>query len=461
MEKVGFLLSAVTVSLLSAEAVLLALRSPRCARRQEPLYLSLFLCAVAVGLAFPSLLGAGSLLAVLTMWAAGAFLIEARGRTRHGKMRLPWAGACAAFVSLLILGSISGYRGSLGFAVFDAAGTCVTAAFPVRLMLGIGRGSRSTPLFAALVSACIWIVAAAADTVLVSLGIRHPDLSAVPLFALSLCLGWLVFQEGYPSRAGWRGRLAALELQEKLPHAAYARVLDHETALARQDRLVAAGLLVLGVAHEFKNTLSYIRAVAETGLDRSEADRKDESLRLLLEHAEAGRESAVALLERLGREGREKPCIIDAERDLVQFLRLIRAGYRGEGILMPAMLPPGVKFNARKSEVEQILHNLVRNAVEGLRCRGIAEQKVIEISSRRDDGQAIIDVKDNAGGVTPAASRRLFAPRYSETGGTGLGLYLSRSLAVQNGGTLEYVPVRGGSVFRLAFPALPGCGSWG
>ncbi|MGA2612291.1 MAG: ATP-binding protein [Spirochaetia bacterium] len=454
MEKVGFLLGSVTVSLLATEALLLALRSPRCARRQEPLYLSLFLSAVAVGLAFPFLLGAGSVLAVVTLWAAGAFLIEARGRTRHGRLRLPWALACMVFVSVLVVGRALGCRGSIGFAVFDAAGTCAAAAFPVRLMLGIGRGSRSTPLFAALISACVWIVEAAADTVLVSLGIRHPDLAVIPLFSLSLCLGWLVFQEGYPSRAGWKGRLAALELQEKLPHAAYARVLDHETALARQDRLVAAGLLVLGVAHEFKNTLSYIRAVAEAGLDRSEPDRKDESLRLLLEHAEAGRESAVTLLERLGREGREKPRVIDSEQDLVYFLRLVRAGYRGEGILMPAVLSPGVRFNARKSEVEQILHNLVRNAVESLRCKGLAEQKTIEISCRGVDGRAVLEVKDNAGGITPAASRRLFAPRYSGTGGTGLGLYLSRSLAAQNGGTLEYVAVQGGSVFRLAFPAV-------
>lgn len=454
MENVGFFLRAVTVTLLAAESILLAVRSPRCARRREPLYLALFLCAVAVGIAFPSLLGAASVLAVSTMWAAGAFLIEARGRTRHAKLRLPWACACALFVILLLAGSTLGLHDTTILAAFDAAGTCALAVFPVRLLVGIGRGSRSTPLFAALVSACIWIVAAAADTVLVSLGFRYPDVSTVPLFVLSLCMGWLVFQEGYPSRAGWHGRLAALELQEKLPHAAYARVLDHETTLARQDRLIAAGLLVLGAAHEFKNTLSYIRAVAETGLERTEADRKDESLRLLLEHADAGRESAVGLLERLGREGREKPRVMDAERDLAQFLRLIRAGYRGEGILMTAALAPGVRFSARKSEVEQILHNLVRNAVESLRFKGIAEQKLIEVSSRRADGQALLEVKDNAGGITRAAARRLFAPRFSQTGGTGLGLYLSRSLALQNGGTLEYAPAPGGSVFMLSFTAV-------
>jgi signal transduction histidine kinase len=453
MEKVELILHAAIITLLASEAVLLAARAVRCARRQEPLYLALFLCAVAVGLAFPSLLGTASVLAVFTLWAAGAVLIEARGRTRHAKLRLPWAGACLLFISLLLAGSAAGLRRTTGLAVFDSAGMCALAAFPVRLMVGIGRGSRSTPFFAALASACVWVAAATAETVLSSLGFRYPDLAAVALFVFSVCVGWLVFQEGYPSRAGWQGRLAALELQGRLPHAAYAGVRDNETTLARHDRLVAAGLLVLGVAHEFKNTLSYIRAVAETGLDRPEPVRKDESLRLLLEHAEAGRESAVGLLERLGREGRDRPHIIDAERDLSHFLRLIRAGYRGEGILMTADIEPGIRFNARKSEVEQILHNLVRNAVESLRFRGIAEQKLVQISASRVDGSAVLEVKDNAGGISPATARRLFAPRFSQTGGTGLGLYLSRSLAEQNGGTLEYAPAQSGSVFRLSFPA--------
>lgn len=452
MEKVGAILVSVTVTLLASEAVHLAVRFSRCARRQEPFCLSFFLAAVAVGLAFPFLLGAGSVLAVFILWAAGSFLIEAPGRMRHGKLRLPWTAACGAFLIVLVLGTLLGRGRSPGFSLFDAGGTCVLGAFPVRLMLGIGRGSRSPSLFVALGSACVWIVTASADTVLISLGFRLPDFSLVPLFVLSIALGWLVFQEGYPSRAGWRGRVAALELQERLPNAAYAPLLDRETSLARQDRLVAPGLLVLGVAHEFKNTLSYIRAVAERGLDKLEADDKDESLRLLMEHVETGKESAIALLERLSLEGREEPSLIDAERDLARFLRLIRAGYRAEGILMAASLAPGVRFIARKSEVGQVLHNLVRNAVEGLRCRDLAEEKLIEVTSRRADGRAILEVKDNAGGISAAAAHRLFTPRYSRTGGTGLGLYLSRSLAGQNGGALEYLPVDGGSVFRLSFP---------
>ena len=378
MEKVSAVLVTVTITLLVSEGILLVVRSPRCARRQEPLCLAAFLFGVALGLAMPAWLGAGSALAVFILWAAGAFLIEVQSRSR----RIWWAASCAAFICLLFLLKGLGYGDTFAFSLFDALATCVLAVFPVLLMIGIGRGSRSTPLFVALASACVWIASASAQTVFTALGFGYPDVSGLALFVMAFAMGWLVFQEGYPSRAGWRGKLAALELQERLPHAAYASVVESETALARQDRLVAAGLLVLGAAHEFKNTLSYIRAVAEHGLQEGAADRKNESLRLLLEHVDAGRESAVTLLENLSRDGREKLQVVDTQRDLEPFIRLIRAAYRAEGILMRSAFGSDVRFPARRSELEQILHNLVRNAVEGLRSRGVGEEKTIELSSR-------------------------------------------------------------------------------
>jgi nitrogen-specific signal transduction histidine kinase len=65
---------------------------------------------------------------------------------------------------------------------------------------------------------------------------------------------------------------------------------------------------------------------------------------------------------------------------------------------------------------------------------------------------AVIEVKDRAGGVRADASHRLFTPSSARTSGTGIGLSLSRSLAFQNQGSLDYEPIEGGSIFRLAFP---------
>jgi len=452
MEKVQSFLVPVTITLLVCEAALLAARAARCARRFEPLSLAAFLLAAALGLARPSWLGTGSALSVFILWAAGEFLVEARRPSR----RFAWASACCAFFGLLLVGRGLRLDGTILFTAFDAAVTCALAAFPIALMAGIGKGSRSSPLFAALVAACAWIALGCAQSLLRAFGLAWPDVSEIPLFVLAAAGAWLVFQEGYPTRPGWRGRLAALELAEKLPHAAYAPVVESESALARQDRLVAAGLLVLGVAHEFKNTLAYIRAVAEHCLAEPESPRRNEGLHLLLQHVDNGRESAVGLLEKLAREGREKPRVVDAERDLASFLRLVRAGYRAEGVIIRGVFGAGIRFRARPSELEQILHNLVRNAVEGLRGRGAAAEKLIDLSCRGTRTAAIIEVRDNAGGVAPSRARRLFMPSFTRETGSGLGLYLSRSLARENGATLDYVPLPGGSIFRLTFAAEPG-----
>ncbi|HVO39196.1 MAG TPA: HAMP domain-containing sensor histidine kinase [Spirochaetia bacterium] len=452
MEKVQSFLVTVTITLLVCEAALLVARAARCARRFEPLSLAAFLLAAALGLAEPSWLGTGSALSVFILWAAGAFLVEARRPSR----RFAWAAACCAFMGLLLVGRGLRLDGTILFTAFDAAVTCALAAFPIALMAGIGKGSRSSPLFAALVAACAWIALGCAQSLLWALGLAWPDVSEIPLFVLAAAGAWLVFQEGYPTRAGWRGRLAALELAEKLPHAAYAPVVENESMLARQDRLVAAGLLVLGVAHEFKNTLGYIRAVAEHCLTDQESPRRDEDLRLLLQHVENGRESAVGLLEKLAREGREKTRVVDAERDLASFMRLVRAGYRAEGVIIRGDFAPGTRFRARPGEIEQILHNLVRNAVESLRRRGATEEKLIDVSCRRAGSKAIIEVKDNAGGVALSRAPRLFTPSFHRESGSGLGLYLSRSLARDNGASLDYAPVPGGSIFRLTLRAEPG-----
>jgi hypothetical protein len=80
---------------------------------------------------------------------------------------------------------------------------------------------------------------------------------------------------------------------------------------------------------------------------------------------------------------------MDAEPDLAQFLRLSRAGYRGEAILMTPAFAPGIRFCEKKARWRKSLQ-LHEETVESLRFKGIAEQKLIEVSPRSADGQAIL-----------------------------------------------------------------------
>ena len=65
----------------------------------------------------------------------------------------------------------------------------------------------------------------------------------------------------------------------------------------------------------------------------------------------------------------------------------------------------------------------------------------------------MLEVADDGTGVPPAVAQQLFEPFFTtDTGGTGLGLYIARELCEANGALLEYVQqVQGGACFRITF----------
>ena len=450
----GFLESAVpiarvsTATLLVVQIARIAYRIPACANRSEPVFLFLFSLALGIRV----FLTQGSLVLLVLdsviVWSAGAFFIAIGGL----RSRIPWGCANAAFLLVLLLAEALGYGDTHSFAAFQAFGTVLLAVYPLALLFAEWRRSRSALLLAGFSASSLWLAAAGVEAARAALGSRSLGLTVFPLLLLAGCTGWLVFVEGYPFPSGWRGREQSAEKQEKLLRAAWARLLETEDALALQDGMIASGLLALGAAHEFKNALSHIRSVAQHALAQEDAERKNESILLLLEQAEAGQESAVELLEKLSREGRERARPIDASRDFARFLRLARASCRGEGFLLTVELQAGVRFLARRNEVEQALLNLLRNAMECYSRRGNDGGSVIHLRAFSVEGHAVIEVRDQAGGVAPHAAHRLFSLAFSGMESTGIGLYLSRSLVSRNGGTLEHLPIEGGSCFRLVFP---------
>lgn len=110
-------------------------------------------------------------------------------------------------------------------------------------------------------------------------------------------------------------------------------------------------------------------------------------------------------------------------------------------------------------ELSQIVLNVLRNAIEALTQ---VARREIHVSCTRLDGRAVVVVRDTGWGFTPEALARDGAPFFTtKISGLGLGLSISRSIALQHGGTLTLTnaPVGGdggsGAVVTLNLPALP------
>ena len=99
--------------------------------------------------------------------------------------------------------------------------------------------------------------------------------------------------------------------------------------------------------------------------------------------------------------------------------------------------------------LEQILLNLIKNAIEALPPGGR-----VRLTPGSEQGMAFIVVADDGPGLSPEVQAYLFNP-FTTTkgpGGTGLGLVVSRRLARALGGELAYVPSERGTAWRVTLP---------
>jgi signal transduction histidine kinase len=115
---------------------------------------------------------------------------------------------------------------------------------------------------------------------------------------------------------------------------------------------------------------------------------------------------------------------------------------------------------ADPQRLRQVLQNLVDNAVKFSPASG-----EVRIAARTDNGSLRVDVEDQGPGVAPE-DRRLIFEKFGRSGsgegkpGTGLGLFIARSIAEAHGGTIE-VAARGasGATFTLSLPLGEGSAS--
>jgi signal transduction histidine kinase len=103
------------------------------------------------------------------------------------------------------------------------------------------------------------------------------------------------------------------------------------------------------------------------------------------------------------------------------------------------------------TQVERAVYNLVLNACQAPRSDSSAS--VVSVDLAANESELILEVRDNGDGVPPAIRQTLFEPFVSEgkQKGSGLGLTLTQTIAVEHGGNVVLVDSRPGeTVFRMS-----------
>jgi two-component system, NtrC family, sensor histidine kinase PilS len=233
--------------------------------------------------------------------------------------------------------------------------------------------------------------------------------------------------------------------------------LEDTAELRRQmqaTKMATVGRLTASIAHEIRNPLGAISHAAQLLAESEELSGPDRRLAGIIQTQSQRMNSVIQSVLRLSRREAPRREAIDLQGWIGAFTEEFQRHHKlGAEQIATHIAPPGTHVLFDPDHLHQILWNLCDNALNHGRDGDHAR---IELhgGADRTGRQASLDVIDRGPGVSPGIARELFEP-FVTTGenGTGLGLYISRELCENNGGSLEYLPLPGGgSCFRIQFP---------
>jgi two-component system, NtrC family, C4-dicarboxylate transport sensor histidine kinase DctB len=228
------------------------------------------------------------------------------------------------------------------------------------------------------------------------------------------------------------------------------------------ERLGQAGLMAGGLAHDARNFLTGIAATCQTALIKDDPDGMRTTLAQADVLARRAAEMMSVFLAFASRSSKSSTsCRIEAVLDDVQ--RFGAATLGRSQVKFERRVAPDVAVVGERTLLLQALLNLVLNSV-----KAIGDQPGhILVAARREGDRVVLEVTDDGPGIPETIRVSLFAPFVTSgpgaadtpgaaVGGTGLGLFLTKKIIEQLGGTIEVeTRARVGTTFRLRLAAAP------
>ena len=233
-------------------------------------------------------------------------------------------------------------------------------------------------------------------------------------------------------------------------HAAMRQLRDTQDELVRKEKLATIGQLASSVGHELRNPLG-VMANAVYILERtsdSTQPRTQQYLQLLNQQIKLSERIVGDLLDSVRSKSPQRRDV-DIRTLLTEQLGRVRVPSNVHvEISLDEKLP---RVHVDPDQIGQILINLFTNATQAMD----SQPGVLSVRARNGNSRVHIDVRDTGPGVPTELTEKIFEPLYTtKARGIGLGLSVSRSLAVANLGTLSVMNhPGGGAVFTLELPA--------
>jgi len=239
-----------------------------------------------------------------------------------------------------------------------------------------------------------------------------------------------------------------------------ARLQELQTELVHMSRLTAMGEMASALAHELNQPLSAIANYMK-GSRRLLENSSDERATMLRDAMEKAGDQALRAGQIIRRlrdfvaRGESERRVEDVKKLIEEASALALVGAKDRGIRVRFEFDPAVDYVlADKVQIQQVLHNLMRNAIEAM--EESTTRELLVSTSALPDKMAEISVADTGSGIAPEITAQLFQPFVTtKRQGMGVGLSISRTIIEAHGGSIAPRPnPGGGTVFSFTLPAV-------
>ncbi|RLA72815.1 MAG: hypothetical protein DRG24_01900 [Epsilonproteobacteria bacterium] len=218
---------------------------------------------------------------------------------------------------------------------------------------------------------------------------------------------------------------------------------EKEQQFIQQSRLAQMGEMISMIAHQWRQPLSAISATSSLlelkaklhQLDDDSVEQKAKDISSYAQHLSHTIDDFRDFFQP-NRELKET----SYEEIITSVLSIIESSIVNKNIQLIQELNTHEILTTYPNELKQVVLNLIKNAEDVLLEREI-DHPYIKIRTYTKDDQQILEISDNGGGIPETLIEKIFDPYFStksDKNGTGLGLYMSKTIIEEHcGGTLH------------------------
>jgi PAS domain S-box-containing protein len=258
-----------------------------------------------------------------------------------------------------------------------------------------------------------------------------------------------------------RGRIYAVARDVTELKIAREQLRTSRRELGQISRQMTVGAMTASIAHEVNQPLAAIVTNADAGLrwlsrEEPDLDEVRSLLRRIVSDGHRASEVIASIRSMFGKGAPEKNSPVSVNDLLGDVLALVNGELESHQILLRTEMLEGLPLvMAERIQLQQVLLNLIINAIEAMSSVGDRERVLLVSSMVCEADQVLITIKDSGTGIDPTHMDRIFDAFFTtKARGMGIGLSICRSIVEPHGGRLWASPHSPhGTIFHLKLPS--------